>query len=156
MPHRGGSRGHHSAIKWTGPWEGDPAHCAHTLPPPHPASSGPGRGAQTHKPLFSTSPMCSHKHTEVLSIPDEETEAQPWPGLKRREPTLNATLLPPASELGPPCCSATSMGASLREGNMWDSAAWPDSHCHIVELHRPLSSPLPSIRSKARHGHWEG
>lgn len=50
----------------------------------------------------STSPMCAHKHTEALSIPDEETEAQPWPGLKRVEPTLSATLLPPAPERRPP------------------------------------------------------
>lgn len=67
----------------------------------------------------STSPMCAHKHTEALSIPDEETEAQPWPGLKRVEPTLSATLLPPAPERRPP-------GAALPP--LWESPSGTLQH----------------------------
>lgn len=148
-PPDGGSGGRH--CPWNGQGLGKGALLTVLTPSLHPhlASPGPGRGAQMHKHFLSTSTMCSHKHTEASPIPEEETEASPWPGLKGAEPAPNANLPPPAPELCRPCCSAPSTRTFLRQGNMWESGACPEPPCPAVEFLQPFFPPFPSIQSKA-------
>lgn len=67
-----------------------------------------------NKHFLSTSTMCCHQHTVATPIPDEETEAQPWPRLKRTE------LAPmPAS-----CLQSQSSGRGTC-GALWHSLNHP-------------------------------
>lgn len=125
--------------------EGDLLSVITLTPHPHPVSPGPGRGPQH---FLSMPPMYSHRHTEASSIPDEETEAQPRPGLKRTESASNSS---------PRALSSTVLWHLYRSLPQLGEhvGLWGTARATLSGSRQPLSSPFPPIQSKARPGNWE-